>query len=198
MILTAGLMSTRHACGPNCGDEPTPPAVEDLRAAVEALADKWEADRLNTAIDKEGAAYLLRALLAEHEPASSTPTNSAPEFEGRPDAPSWLTEDDCERILFHRGHADYLAAVERVVARHRAEAIAQHARQHGCDETPVLRERLAVEFLALEALGRVARAIDEEIARLGQTEPGDPIRAGLIEGYRYASCIVRDQIRGDA
>jgi hypothetical protein len=122
-------MSTKHACGPNCGDEPTPSAVD-------------------------------------------APTNPVPDSEVRADAPtppaalepmSHLTDDDCERILFHRGHADYLAAVERIVARHRAEAIAQHARTHGCDETPALRERLVNEDLLVQRIA-VGWKCDHEFA----------------------------------
>jgi len=166
-------MSTKHACGPNCGDEPDVPmslskghlTAEDR----EALADL--ALLYGTFIIGRWAELMV----LDTEPP-----------------------DDWEEQAAREAVDLFAPAAADLIATHRAEAIAQHARSHGCDETPALRERLAVEFLALEALGRVARAIDEEIARLGQTEPGDPIRAGLIEGYRYASRIIREQIRGDA
>lgn len=41
------------------------------------------------------------------------------------------------------------------------------------------------------ALDVAAQRIEAEIVRFGQTDPGDPVRAGLIEGYRDSLRIVR-------
>ena len=55
--------------------------------------------------------------------------------------------------------------------------------------------RAALSRVKAEERERIAQAIEAEIQRFGRTEPGDPIRAGLIEGYRHGARIARD---GDA
>ena len=49
----------------------------------------------------------------------------------------------------------------------------------------------ALSQVKAEERERIAGAIDAEIQRFGRTEPGDPIRAGLIEGYRHGARIAR-------
>jgi hypothetical protein len=58
------MKAQARACG-SCADraEEADAELTRLRDGIEALAGKWEGDRLNTGIDKEAAAYLLRALL---------------------------------------------------------------------------------------------------------------------------------------
>lgn len=38
---------------------------------------------------------------------------------------------------------------------------------------------------------RIAQAIEAQVHAFGQTDPGDPLRAGLIEGYRDSARIAR-------
>jgi hypothetical protein len=173
-------MSTKHACGPNCGDEPTPPAV--------------------------------------------APTEPEPEVEVQPDAPtppapSHLTDEDREEVTRLFGFVpepepleQMLAAVERVVARHRAEAIAHHARQHGCDETPALRERLQrerdmyeVDSAGLQAVCRAlvdvfpaseTMAASEAVYALAEIRREDLVQA-WNEGHRSGCAYFPDCIELD-